>query len=546
VGNTWRISGHTNVSDGQWHHVGYTLSSASAGTLQFYLDGAPDGSAITSAGSHNGSGSGIRMGSDSLSQFDFNGEMDEARFYTRALTTAEVAALYASSAKRSLSGFSNQNRLVTNGLSVFWAFGESDVSGTTVSDRSGNSNNGTLTNGPTLGSARVGKAIDLDGTDDRVVTIENPTGLGYGTGDFSWFAWIYPRRINDSYEMIWSQGTGGIPYFAVRDDTLHFYISTVYETAAGYIIKDAWQHVGVVRSGGVVTMYKNGVPYTTSATQDGSISAPQYAYVSSYGSGGAHAFKGLIDEVRIYNRALSQREIDQIFHGGRGGLNTSQSLVASNSLVNWHTFDGPKLTSSTSTDSSGQGRDGSLSGGMRKTIGKIGQAMAFRGIGETITIAGGGGLNNVSEGSIAMWVKWSGTQDSAYGVYGPALSRQNNGVFTNNIIGLDGADPSTAKVTWGFTGYSPVITGATAVGDNTWRHVVITFTSGDHKLYLDGGEDGTSGTTGSTSNNSGVPLTIGGWPGDGNKYIAGAIDDFRVYNRVLTPAEVLQLYSLTK
>ncbi len=62
-------------------------------------------------------------------------------------------------------------------------------SGTTWRDLSGNSNNGTLTNGPTFNAANMG-AIVFDGTDDKV-TISMNSSFIYGVSPFSLNAWIY-------------------------------------------------------------------------------------------------------------------------------------------------------------------------------------------------------------------------------------------------------------------------------------------------------------------------------------------------------------------
>jgi hypothetical protein len=244
------------------------------------------------------------------------GVVDDVRIYNRALSAQEVSNLYNSSGE-ALGILNRAHRdTLTSGLVGYWSFDGPTMTTATSSDSSGQGNHGTLTNGPTKVIGVLGQALRFDGTDDRIVA-SSPTGLGYGTGDFSWFAWIKPERINDSYEMIWAQGSGGIPYLAINNSSLHFYLSGIYETTASYITANIWQHVGVMRSGGVMTLYKDGVAYGSTSTQSGSISSPDFGYVSSYGSGGAHAFKGNIDEVRVYNRALSASEVLQLYAQGK-------------------------------------------------------------------------------------------------------------------------------------------------------------------------------------------------------------------------------------
>ena len=160
-----------------------------------------------------------------------------------------------------------------------------------------------------------------------------------------------------------------------------------------------------------------------------------------------------------------------------------------------------------------------------------------------ISCASGAGLNAVSTGTIALWVKWVGTgQDACFNGNGCISSRQNNGVFSNHILGLNGSDPATAEIIW--IPYSPTViavTGATSVGNGTWHHVAIVFTSGAHTLYLDGVSDGTGTTTGSAGDNSSTVLSIGAWIGDGAGYSGSVISDFAVWTVELTADEVLKL-----
>jgi hypothetical protein len=95
---------------------------------------------------------------------------------------------------------------------------------------------------------------------------------------------------------------------------------------------------------------------------------------------------GNLDDVRLYNRALSDAEIKQVYNLGQATQNTSSvnlqhgSSLASG-LVGLWTFDGPDVTDKI-YDRSGQGNNGYFIGGSTssaKTIGKLGQALTFDG-----------------------------------------------------------------------------------------------------------------------------------------------------------------------
>ena len=165
-------------------------------------------------------------------------------------------------------------------------------------------------------------SCEFDGTSD-FITISNPTEL---TNDFTISAWVFPTRVDSSYEMIYTQGTatgGGTvqPYFAVRDTKLHVYINAVYETGLNFITADEWQHVAVTRTSGVLNLYRNGVEYNgTRPTQNGTINnnsagvIGKWAVVSS-----PNYFKGKIDQTCIFDYALpatGTNSIATIYGGG--------------------------------------------------------------------------------------------------------------------------------------------------------------------------------------------------------------------------------------
>jgi hypothetical protein len=139
-----------------------------------------------------------------------------------------------------------------------------------------------------------------------------------------------------------------------------------------------------------------------------------------------------------------------------------------------------------------RGTNGTFSGAVTATTDRnnaAGAALAFSGASQYVNVAGGGGLNGATAGTISMWAKWNGTSQDAdcCGSWGAILARQGNGFFSDDIIALNGANPATARIVWRQSGGpAPVlITGTTAVG-NTWHHVAITFSPTGSTLYVDG------------------------------------------------------------
>jgi hypothetical protein len=159
-----------------------------------------------------------------------------------------------------------------------------------------------------------------------------------------------------------------------------------------------------------------------------------------------------------------------------------------------------------------------------------------------LSVTLGGGLNNLQTGSISLWANWVGTsQQAGYSSvqYGLLCGRQ--GGYSNQLIGLNGANPNTAKIAVCLYGYSTINTTSTgSPGVGVWTHIVYTYKSGAQSLYINGALNATSTGTGSIAN-SPDPLGIGAWIG--YSYLNGLIDIFRTFNRILLPGEVARLYT---
>jgi hypothetical protein len=89
-----------------------------------------------------------------------------------------------------------------------------------------------------------------------------------------------------------------------------------------------------------------------------------------------------------------------------------------------------------------------------------------------------------------------------------------------------------------------LITGTTNVNTN-WHHLAVTFANNGSTLYLDGVAQGT-GVGAGLNNNSGVPLSIGAWAGDGGGFSTSSLDDVAIWDQPLTAAQIAQLAAQTR
>jgi parallel beta-helix repeat protein len=178
---------------------------------------------------------------------------------------------------------------------------------TFASDSSGNHKDGTIY-GAKWTTGISGKALEFDGDGDYV---ELPSILGI-TG-FSLEAWINVKDYNhgriigrDSNQILWKINDNGLQGFIVKVDGNQY----GWNRSSSAVPKNEWHHVAVTydSSDGGCAFFLDGQPDGSGiiVSGGGDVDDRTIAYI---GTGGGYDFNGTIDEVRIYNRALTPEEI---------------------------------------------------------------------------------------------------------------------------------------------------------------------------------------------------------------------------------------------
>jgi hypothetical protein len=231
------------------------------------------------------------------------------------LVTAQDAA-------GNVSSPSNQATAVVSAPSnLVAAYAFSEGAGTTTADSSGNNNNGTITNATWTTAGKHGNALQFNGQSNSYVTVSPSSSLNLTTA-LSIEGWVNPSTLdslnqgwsavvskehqnsaNDiSYALYAAQGTGTGP-------ALHVLIGSqdIGVGASSVLPLNTWTFLAGTYDGSTLSIYVNGV-LAASLPVSGAI------FVTSDplrigGDWSGEMFTGIIDDVRIYNSALSQTQL---------------------------------------------------------------------------------------------------------------------------------------------------------------------------------------------------------------------------------------------
>ena len=197
----------------------------------------------------------------------------------------------------------------TAGLRAAYGFDESG--GAAALDSSGNSRTATVVGGAWAGG-RFGGAVSLNGTSAHV----NPPALGtfYRTG-FTLEAWVRKQTSKKDAAIVgaWVGFQQGGPMLWIDHITGNYRL-TLGNTFANYLdagvtpAVGTWQHVAATYDGSVARLYVDGVQ-RASAAFSGSVGSSTQWRIGAFDGSPAGFFDGLVDNVRIYDRALGAAEI---------------------------------------------------------------------------------------------------------------------------------------------------------------------------------------------------------------------------------------------
>ena len=192
------------------------------------------------------------------------------------------------------------------------AYGFNEGSGTTANDVSGNGNNGTISGATWTSLGKYGNALNFNGTNARV-TVGNAPSLQLTSG-MTLEAWVYPTTLSSSWRDVIYKGNDNYYLEGTSNNSGRPSAGAIFGGVYGQVYgpnaltANMWAHLAATYDGVMMRLYVNGVQVASRA-QTGAIATSTNALQIGGDTIYGQYFAGRIDEVRIYNRALSAAQI---------------------------------------------------------------------------------------------------------------------------------------------------------------------------------------------------------------------------------------------
>ena len=460
----------------------------------------------------------------------------------------------------------------TNGLVGWWPFCGN------ANDESGNGNNGTI-NGATLTTDRFGTANSAyyfsgSGCATRIDANVNTSSIQNSLTFSYWFlqsgnGCVSPR----TFEF----GTGSQVSGFLQSKNLNTYNSLAFITGSNQNIGlvcpstpiNQWANITFSIDNTIAKLYYNGILADSQIVNGGSINLNSIMCVGRMNHPAYDAHEGDIDDIGIWNRALSPQEIQALYSGSALTANITQNdtticsgqsitltvntdtayqycssaALPSNlqsGLVGYWPFCG------NANDVSGNGNNGTNNGAtlINDRFGNANSAYELSTLTDNLTVNNVQPAFNNNALSVSLWMKFPTQYNQS------SLALVKNGTpYTNGFnVAID-----QNNAAYGVNNYLvvflvgngvPVSFIANQAELGVWSNIVSTYDGSNIKIYL----NGILKATQSFNQSMNIPnnnLVIGSWDNPTTPAVrTRQIDDIGIWNRALTAQEVQQLYNL--
>lgn len=173
---------------------------------------------------------------------------------------------------------------------------------------------------------KIGQSFTFDGNTGSGIQLGNPSALQIQ--DLTVECWIKrssPTVVSygdGGHGILFGYVSGGYNVFMHANGTVHLGKADFLETTAGPALTDTnWHHIAVAKSGGIVTVYIDGMAYPASTTFNPGFVFSANCAIGMRADNMDQSFLGNIDEVSVYNRALSAAEIQSLYESNLNRAN---------------------------------------------------------------------------------------------------------------------------------------------------------------------------------------------------------------------------------
>lgn len=561
-GGSLALTSSIAIKTGAFYHLAITYDSANS-TGKMYINGVqaatatgsfvvPTGLVLTVLGGVGGTQS-------------VKGAADDIRFYNYA-RTAEQVMEDMNARGATAEGGGGTAAVSASGKTAlgYWKFDEGQ--GTTAYDSSPQKNNGALyaytaTSSMWSKNGKFGGAMSFDGTNDRV----SVTPVFVQNSDYTVSAWIKRNELGvthgifSDYQYAW----WGFYVASTNKLVMNHYSGSAANLLSGNInIGTEWTHVSATfsQSSGM-KLYINGKLDTSNSdgTACGLPAGRGPQFIGQYRNdapGDTYVMDGLIDEVKLYNFAMTAEDIKAEYNQGAslklGSFSTNSSGVASSSAASIYCVPGSSDVCSppvgewkfeegsgvTANDTSGNGNNGTLTGGPAWTSGKSGKALKFDGSDDYVVGASNLGISGNAALTMCAWIKWTGSSwSSGY----PSFMGNNSTGTTNQGLSFTVQSGRPAIDFWVNRWRA-----TDALKVNTWYYVCGTKSPGvisaTSKIYVNGVlVAGAVEGTDTTPNIADAAPVVGRL--DATRWFQGIVDDVKIYNYARTASQIAWDYN---
>jgi hypothetical protein len=411
--------------------------------------------------------------------------------------------------------------------------------------------NGTLVNGCSLTTGKVGQAFTFDEVNDYVSLPNNSLNF---TGDFSVNFWVYTNisfRVQFFFSNYSVGSTYGYGYYCSMDNgkmTLTFINGGTHESSyqIPYTWTQNWHHVVITRKRSTSTkVYINGsiVPGTFTfgdVTKNPSYQANQICNIGGILNGTTNLLNGKMDAFTTWQKELTQAEVTELYNSGNGKQITATPIVQSGLVLNLDASRSSSYTGTgtTWTDISGNAKNGTIFNS--PIFGTAGDgSFLFNASNQQIRV---GSVTSGLTLTYNMWIRLSTISQQM--LFWDGSSADGNDFWTT--LTTDGKIRTLINNT-------TYLTSNSSITANTWYNVSIVTTSTGKSIYINGVLDSTDNTpiltrTGYSYLSIGYAFdgsnNVQGWMGGTN--LRGNIGSFNIYNRSLSATEITQNFNATK